>query len=253
MTNVNQAEFEGKVAIVTGAASGIGRATATLFSSRGASVVAEDIKPEVNELTRDNERIAAIVGDVSSEETAKRTVALAIERFGKVDILVNNAATIIYKPVIDMTVEDWDTIMAVNVRGWFLHSREALRVMIPNRSGSIVNVGSYACFYTFPQIAAYAASKGAIAQLTRTLAVENIAHGIRVNAVGSGDVITDLLNKINPDGRKFLSEHGKRAPNGRAAQPEEIAEVIAFLASDRASFIVGSILMADGGYSVIIQ
>jgi NAD(P)-dependent dehydrogenase (short-subunit alcohol dehydrogenase family) len=114
MTSVNQAEFEGKVAIVTGAASGIGRATATLFSSRGASVVAEDIKPEVNELTRDNERIAAIVGDVSSEEIAKRTVALAIERFGKVDILVNNAATIIYKPVIDMTVEDWDTIMAVN-------------------------------------------------------------------------------------------------------------------------------------------
>jgi len=125
--------------------------------------------------------------------------------------------------------------------------------MIPNRSGSIGNIGSYACFYTFTQIAAYAASKGAIAQLTRTLAVENIAHGIRVNAVGSGDVITDLLNKINPDGRKFLSEHGKRAPIGRAAQPEEIAEVIAFLASDRASFIVGSILMADGGYSVIIQ
>jgi NAD(P)-dependent dehydrogenase (short-subunit alcohol dehydrogenase family) len=162
MDNVNQAEFEGKVAIVTGAAGGIGRATATLLNSRGASVVAEDIKPEVDELTHHNERIATIIGDVSSEETAKRAVALAIERFGKVDILVNNAATIIYKPVIDMTVEDWDTIMAVNVRGWFLHSREALRVMIPNRSGSIVNVGSYACFYTFPQIAAYAASKGAL-------------------------------------------------------------------------------------------
>jgi NAD(P)-dependent dehydrogenase (short-subunit alcohol dehydrogenase family) len=104
MTNVTRGEFEGKVAIVTGAASGIGRATATLFNSRGASVVAEDIKPEVDELARDNERIATIVGDVSSEETAKRAVALAIERFGKVDILVNNAATIIYKPVIGMTV-----------------------------------------------------------------------------------------------------------------------------------------------------
>ena len=146
MTNVNQAEFEGKVAIVTGAASGIGRATTTLLNSRGASVVAEDIKPEVDQLASNNEHIATIVGDVSSEETAKRAVALAIERFGKVDILVNNAATIIYKPVVDMTAEDWDTIMAVNVRGWFLHSREALRAMIPNHSGSIVNVGSYACF-----------------------------------------------------------------------------------------------------------
>lgn len=246
-------EFEGKVAIVTGAASGIGRATANLLHERGASVVAEDIKPEVNELSRNNGRIATIVGDVSNEETAKRAVALAVERFGKLDILVNNAARIIYKLVVDMTAEEWDSIMAVNVRGWFLHSREALRMMIPRRSGSIVNVGSYACFYTFPQIAAYAASKGAIAQLTRTMAVENAAHGIRVNAVGSGDVVTGLLDDISPDGRKFLSEHGKRAPIGHAAQPEEIAEVIAFLASDRASFMVGSIVMADGGYSVIIQ
>lgn len=141
----------------------------------------------------------------------------------------------------------------VNVRGWFLHSREALRAMIPNRSGSIVNVGSYACFYTFPQIAAYAASKGAIAHLTRTMALENIPHGIRVNAVGSGDVITGLLDDVVSDGRAFLKEHGKGAPIGRAAQPEEIAEGIAFLASDRASFIVGSIVMADSGYSVIIQ
>ena len=253
MNNVSPGEFEDKVAIVTGAASGIGRATVNLFHSRGASVVAEDIKPEVDELTRDNEHIATLVGDVSSEETAKRSVALAIERFGKVDILVNNAARIINKLVVDMTVEDWDSIMAVNVRGWFLHSREALRAMIPKRSGSIVNVGSYACFYTFPQIAAYAASKGAIAQLTRTMALENISHGIRVNAVGSGDVITGLLDDVVSDGHAFLKEHGKGAPIGRAAQPEEIAEVIAFLASDRASFIVGSIVMADGGYSVIIQ
>jgi NAD(P)-dependent dehydrogenase (short-subunit alcohol dehydrogenase family) len=118
------------------------------------------------------------------------------------------------------------------------------------QSGAIVNIGSYACFFGFPQIAAYSASKGGLAQLTRVLAVENIKHGIRVNAVGSGDVVTNLLDDIMPDGRGFLAEHGKNAPIGRAAQPEEIAEVAAFLASDKASFIVGSIVMADGGFSV---
>jgi NAD(P)-dependent dehydrogenase (short-subunit alcohol dehydrogenase family) len=125
-----------------------------------------------------------------------------------------------------MTTEDWNSVMAVNVRGWFLHSREALRAMMPNRSGSIVNVGSYACYYTFPQIAAYAVSKGTTAQLTMTTALEKIAHGIRFNAVVSRNVITRLLDGVRPDGREFLSEHGKHAPNGRAAQPEEIAEVI---------------------------
>lgn len=122
--------------------------------------------------------------------------------------------------------------------------------MTPRKSGAIVNIGSYACFFGFPQIAAYAASKGGLAQLTRVLAVEkSIPHGIRVNAVGSGDVVTNLLNHFMPDGRDFLAQHGKNAPIGRAAQPEEIAEVAAFLASDKASFIVGSIVMADGGFA----
>ena len=122
--------------------------------------------------------------------------------------------------------------------------------MAPKKSGAIVNIGSYACFFGFPQIAAYAASKGGLAQLTRVLAIESIPHGIRVNAVGSDDVVTNLLNDFMPDGRDFLAQHGKNAPIGRAAQPEEIAEVAAFLVSDKASFIVGSIVMADGGFSV---
>ncbi|KYF52671.1 short-chain dehydrogenase [Sorangium cellulosum] len=248
-----QRDLEGRVAIVTGAASGIGRATALLLEARGATVVAEDINRAVNELDRGGGRIVPFVGDVAKEETAKRVVALAVERFGRLDILVNNAARIINKLVVDMSLDDWNSIMNVNVTGVFLHSREALRAMIPNRRGAIVNIGSYACFFGFPQIAAYAASKGALAQLTRVLALEAIEHGVRVNAVGSGDVVTNLLNDIRPDGREFLRDHGKGAPIGRAAAPEEIAEVVAFLASDRASFMVGSIVMADGGYSVAIQ
>jgi NAD(P)-dependent dehydrogenase (short-subunit alcohol dehydrogenase family) len=200
-------------------------------------VVAEEIKPSAQDLARDG-RIVRFVGDVSQEETAQRVVELAVERFGKLDILVNNAARIIYKPVADMPLAEWDAILSVNLTGVFLHSREAFRART-RTGGAIVNVGSYACFFGFPQIGAYAASMGGLVQLTRVLAVENIKHGIWVNAVGSGDVVTDLLNDFMPDGRESLANHGKNAPIGRAARPEEIAEVIALLASEKASFLVG--------------
>ncbi|WP_158807234.1 SDR family NAD(P)-dependent oxidoreductase [Beijerinckia sp. L45] len=249
-TRTAAGDFEGKVAIVTGAASGIGRATVELLHERGASVIAEDRNPEVNALARPG--LVPLVADVTEESAAQQAVAMAIEQFGKLDILVNNAGIIINKLVVDMTLDDWDRIFAVNIRGVFLHSREAMHAMIPNGTGAIVNVGSYACFQTFPSIAAYAASKGALAQFTRTLAVEAISHGIRVNAVGSGDTVTNILNHIHEDGPSALAGYGKHSPIGRAAQPAEIAKVIAFLASDQASFMVGSIAMADGGKSVVL-
>ena len=244
--------FANKTAIVTGAASGIGLAVTRLLLDQGARVVAEDIDPAVEKCFADNENVVPLVGDVSKEETATRAVQLAEERFGELNILVNNAGRIVYKPAVEMSLAEWNSILDVTSTGAFLHSREALKAMMPNKSGTIVNIGSYACFQSFPGICAYAAAKGALAQLTRTLALEAIEHGIRVNAVGSGDVVTNLLNTFRPDGREFLEQHGKNAPIKRAAQPEEIAEVVAFLASEKASFIVGAVVMADGGMSIAV-
>jgi NAD(P)-dependent dehydrogenase (short-subunit alcohol dehydrogenase family) len=251
MNTANINEIEGKSVIVTGAASGIGRAIVELFHARGASVIAEDIDPAVNELAR--EGVVPLVADITKDGTAEQAVALAIEHFGKLDVLVNNAGRILYKNLVDMSREDWNWQMETNVTGAFLHSREAMKAMMKQKSGAIVNIASYASYFAFPGIAAYTASKGALAQLTRTQALEAIEHGIRVNAIGVGDVVTNLLNHFRADGREFLAEHGRTAPIGRAAAPEEIAEIVSFLASDRASFIVGSVVMADGGMSVQIS
>ena len=242
----------GKIAIVTGAASGIGLAIAQQFIREGARVVVEDIDPRIETQFADDENVAALVADAGKEESAIAAVDLAKSRFAKIDILVNNAARIVYKPAVEMTLADWNSILDVTSTGVFLHSREALKAMIPNKSGAIINIGSYACAQTFPGISAYAAAKGALAQITRTFALEAIEHGIRVNAIGAGDVVTNLLNTFREDGREFLAQHGKNAPIKRAAQPEEIAEVAAFLASDKASFIVGAVVMADGGMSIAI-
>ena len=154
-------EVEGKVAIVTGAASGIGRATAELLHARGAKVVEEDVNPAVEELAQDG--LVPLVADISADGSAEKAVALADERFGRLDILVNNAGRIVFKPVAETSREDWERIMATNVTGAFLHSREAVKAMLPNRSGAVVNIASYASYFAFPTIAAYAASKGALA------------------------------------------------------------------------------------------
>ncbi len=243
--------FAGQAAIVTGAASGIGQATLELLHAQGASVVAVDRQESVRALARPG--VEPLVADIAREESAELAVRTALARYGRLDILVNNAGIIINKPVVDMTLDDWNGIQAVNSTGAFLFSREAMRAMVPAGRGAIVNVGSYACYQAFPTIAAYAASKGALAQLTRALSLEAIEHGIRVNAVGSGDVITNITNHIHADGPKFLAEHGRNAPIRRAAEPSEIAEVIAFLASPKASYIVGAVVMADGGMSVALR
>lgn len=243
---VNRFDLTGRVAVVTGAARGIGRATAELLKARGALVVATDRSAEVGSL--EELGMPTLVGDVSDEEVARRTMALAIERFGRLDILVNNAGRTLNVPLVDTSVEDFDAILAINARGNFVHAREALKVM--SDGGAIVSVASVSSVVAFKTQAAYASSKGAIAQLTRVIAIEGGERGIRSNAVAPGVIETDIMEGVvEGDGRAMLRSFGDQHPIGRIGQPCEVAEAIAFLASPAASFITGAILMVDGGWT----
>lgn len=241
--------LDGKVAVVTGAARGIGHATVELLRARGARVVASDLSERVHELQ--SAETATLTGDVAEEETARRTMALAAERFGRLDILVNNAGRTLNKPLLDTSVADWDAILSTNARGNFVHSREAVRAMVAGGGGTIVSVVSVVAAIAMKELGAYAASKGAITQLTKVIAVEYGGQGIRANAVAPGVVETDILEGIVEDSRTTLAGYGDAHPIGRVAQAAEIAEIIAFLASPASSFMTGALVMADGGYTAL--
>jgi len=241
--------FQNQIALVTGAARGIGRATALTLQSRGARVVATDVSEAVHELQAED--IVTLTGDIAEEATAIRSVGLAVERFGALDILVNNAGRTMNRALIDMSVADWDDIMSVNARGTFLHCREAVRDMLAGQGGVIVNVASIVAQVAMKDTSVYAASKGAIAQLTKVIAVEYGAQGIRANAVAPGVVETDILEGIVSDSRATLASHASAHPIGRVGQPQDIAEVIAFLASPASAFMTGSLVMADGGFTAL--
>jgi NAD(P)-dependent dehydrogenase (short-subunit alcohol dehydrogenase family) len=248
MTPQKTRYLEDKVALVTGAAGDIGRCTVGKLLELGCRIVAADLKAGVESLAESG-RIACVRGDLRQEETARRGVAAALTHFGALDILVNNAGRHLQRPTLDTSITQWDEILETNARGTFLHCREALRVMTERGSGSIVNVASISGVIGIPGQVAYAASKGAIIQITKALAVEVAASGVRVNAVAPGAVVTGFLDDAVPDSRALLESFGPHHPIGRSARPEEIADVIVFLASPRASFMTGAVVMVDGGYT----
>jgi NAD(P)-dependent dehydrogenase (short-subunit alcohol dehydrogenase family) len=244
------APMNGSVAIVTGAAGGIGSAVVSLLRERGAAVVAEDIDPSVERLGDD--KVAPLQGDAAASDVARRAVALALERFGRLDVVVNNAGRFLLKPIADTSDDEWDGLMTTNVRSVFVHCREALPRLIEGGGGAIVNVSSISGVVGLPAQGAYCATKGAIAQLTRQLAIEHASDGVRVNAVAPGAVDTNFVNAAlagAPDLQTARSDIGASHPIGRMATPEEIARIMVFLASPESSYMTGAVVMADGGYT----
>jgi len=243
--------FADKVALVTGAGSGIGQATCLEFAQAGANLVFVDWNPDGLSETADllgetGCEYLALLGDVSQRDDVKRVVSQAISRFGRIDILVNNAAIIAPGGVLDVSEQDADAMMDVNYKGVFLFCREVLPHMIAQGGGRIVNVSSMAAARGLRQRAVYCASKAAVSMLTRAMALDHVDDGVNINAVCPGSVETGLTKATFAD-PALRAEKVRSIPCGRFAQPEEISRVICFLASEAASYITGTEVFVDGG------
>ena len=246
-------KLENKVAVITGAGSGIGRTTALIFASEGARLVIADLDSkggeETAQLIRDNGGEAVFVRtDVSKPEDAAAMAAAAVEAFGRLDILHNNAGVTGGRELVGDTDDDyWNKVIAINLNGVFQCSKYAVREMLKNGSGAIVNTTSIMGLVGLPGNAAYAASKGAVIQFTRSMALEYATNGIRVNAIAAGWIATPF-NDILDD--KLIRWSTRETPMNRWGQPEDIAKAALYLVSDDSSFVTGHTLVVDGGWTI---
>jgi NAD(P)-dependent dehydrogenase (short-subunit alcohol dehydrogenase family) len=247
--------FSGKVAVITGAAQGIGRATAIVFAREGAQLVLTDIDHNnldtvVRELRADDVEVDAIAGDIAETGCAQRVIEAATTHFGRVDIVVANAGIIPLSTITEATPEDWDEVMDTDGRGMFLTCKYAVEAMIARGEGAIVCLSSISGVAGQRRQATYGPAKFVASGLAKHLAVECAEHGIRVNAVAPGTIKTERVRQLADEmgGQDYLDAIQRLHPLGRLGEPEEVANAIAFLTSDEASFITGVVLPVDGGY-----
>jgi NAD(P)-dependent dehydrogenase (short-subunit alcohol dehydrogenase family) len=245
--------LDGRVAVVTGSTRGLGRAFASALAEAGADIVivgrdqaaAAEVKAEIEALGR---RALVSVGDVTKRADVERILATTLEAFGRVDVLVNNAGACVHRPALEVTDDEWHHVMSVNVDGVWLCSQIFGRQFVAQKSGSIVNIGSMSAqIVNRPQWQpAYNASKAAVHHLTKSLAAEWAPYGVRVNALAPGYMRTDMAPVDDPQFRRNWIED---APQQRAGEPNELGPAVIFLASDASSFMTGSVLTIDGGYT----
>ena len=242
----------GKSAVVTGAAKGIGRATAELFAREGARLVVNDVdeaglKGLEEKLSGQGAEVVSVVGDVSDVDDARGIIGAAVDSFGRVDVLVANAGVIPLNNIVDATPEDWDHVMAVDGRGMFLTCKYAIEAMLEQEEpgGSIICLSSISGLAGQAQQSTYGPAKFVASGITKHLAVEWAARGIRVNAVAPGTITTEAVAELPEEYKAPMKE---AHPIGRLGDPSEVANAILFLASDEASFVTGTILPVDGGY-----
>ena len=250
--------LEGKSAVITGAANGIGRATALVFAAEGARVVGTD--RDAAGLDRLRDELAAIgaecvtvIGDVSMPDDAQRMIQSAVQHHGRIHILVANAGVIPLRTITEATAADWDEVMAVDGRGMFLTCKYAIEAMLETGGGSIVCLSSISGIAGQARQSTYGPAKFAASGLTKHLAVEWADKGIRVNAVAPGTILTEAVRRLpeQPGGAEYIEEIRKVHPMGRLGEPVEVARAIAFLASDDASFITGASWRSTGVISLV--
>ena len=248
-------DLTGKVAIVTGARRGIGKGIVLALAEAGADVVVSDISLEdcqkvVGEIEALGKKGLAVKCDVALKSEVEEMVKKTVEEFGKVDILVNNAGILGFKPFLEMTEEEWDKVLDVNLKGQFLCAQTAAKEMVKNEWGRIINIASIASGQVgigYPLIAHYCASKGGITAMTEALALELSPQGINVNAIGPGVIETAMTKDMLTD-EKTKQGMLARLPKGRVGQPEDIGAAAVFLASDEADYVTGATLFVDGGW-----